>query len=119
MNDNYGHQAGDKALKKAASIFKKFVRKTDIIGRWAGDEFVIGLIDADEKNAIKIVEKIRDSLKKTKIRGQKLSASFGIITVSNEKIKRNLLNLNSLVKKADKAMYEVKKKSKGFVAIYQ
>jgi len=80
---------------------------------------VIGLVDADEKIAIKITEKIRENLKKTKIRGQKLSASFGIITVSNEKIKRSLLNLYNLIKKADKAMYEVKKKSKGFVAIYQ
>jgi diguanylate cyclase (GGDEF)-like protein len=119
INDNYGHQAGDRALKIAANIFKKSVRKIDIIGRWGGDEFVIGLVDADEKIAIKIDEKIREKLKKTKIRGQKLSASFGIITVSNEKIKRNLLNLYNLIKKADKAMYEVKKKSKGFVAIYQ
>jgi len=119
INDNYGHQVGDKVLKIAANIFKKSVRKIDIIGRWGGDEFVIGLIDADEKIAIKIAEKIRENLKKTKIRGQKLSASFGIITVSNEKIKRSLLNLYNLIKKADKAMYEVKKKSKGFVAIYQ
>jgi len=57
MNDNYGHQAGDRALKKAASIFKKSVRKTDIIGRWAGDEFVIGLIDADEKMSLKLLRR--------------------------------------------------------------
>jgi len=119
INDDNGHQAGDRVLKMAANIFKKSVRKIDIVGRWAGDEFVIGLIDADEKIAIKIAKKIRKNLKKTKIRGRKLSASFGVITVSNGEIKRNLLNLNSLVKKADKAMYEVKKKNKGFVAIYQ
>lgn len=119
INDEYGHRAGDRALKNAANVFKNSIRDLDIVARWGGDEFVIGLVGANKNEALKIAEKIRRKLKSIKINSQNLSASFGVITALSEKPKKNIFNLYELIEKADMAMYDVKKnKGKDFVAVY-
>lgn len=49
INDEYGHKAGDKALKMAATVFKKSLRDLDLAARWGGDEFIIGLLELMKK----------------------------------------------------------------------
>jgi diguanylate cyclase (GGDEF)-like protein len=49
VNDAFGHDMGDKLLKKAASIIKKSCRSEDIIARWGGDEFSIVLNSTGER----------------------------------------------------------------------
>ena len=118
INDEYGHKAGDRVLKAAAQIFKNSIRHFDIIGRWGGDEFVIGLVGVGEKEALKVAKKMKRNLKMTKINGFNLSASFGIITAVNKQ-RKNILNLYELIEKADMAMYEAKKnKRKGLIIIH-
>ena len=51
VNDVYGHQAGDVALKTVARILKDNVREVDIVGRYGGEEMVIGLIGANINDA--------------------------------------------------------------------
>lgn len=119
INDGHGHRAGDRALKNAANVFKNSIRDFDIAARWGGDEFVIGLVGVNSKEALKIAEKIRRKLKSIKINSQNLSASFGIAAVLSEKPKKNILNLYELIEKADMTMYDAKKnKGKDFVAVY-
>src|SRR3989338_5818786 len=118
INDEYGHKAGDEALKTAAQIFKNSIRHFDIIGRWGGDEFVIGLVCVGEKEALKVAKKMKGILKLTKINGFGLSASFGIITAINKQ-RENILNLYELIERADMAMYEAKKnKGKGLIIVH-
>jgi diguanylate cyclase (GGDEF)-like protein len=134
INNEYGHKFGDKALKAIARIFRDSVRDLDIVARWGGDEFVIGLAGADEKSAYNIAEKLKNRVKTIKIKNIQLSASFGIISYRHKnrvphyspgyskkhQTKEKILNqLYQLIEKADMTMYEAKKrKGKGSVVVY-
>lgn len=134
INNEYGHKVGDQALKTTAKIFRDSVRNLDIVARWGGDEFVIGLAGADEKSAFKIAEKLKEELKLIKIKSRKLSASFGIVSYHHKnksprfsaeyskksRAKEKILNqLYALIEKADMTMYEAKKKKgKNSVVVY-
>lgn len=108
INDKYGHKIGDKALKLTAKVFRDSMREYDIVARWGGDEFVIGLVGLDEGNTVKIAKKLEEKMKTIKIKGRSLSASFGVVSAISEK--EEILNLYKLIEKADLAMYESKKK---------
>lgn len=115
INDEYGHDAGDKAIKTSSDIFNNIVRNFDLVSRWGGDEFVIGLLGAEEKEALKIANKIRLKLKSIKIGNFNMSASFGVISADKNKN----ADILGLIEMADKAMYEAKKnKGKDFVVAY-
>ncbi len=134
INNEYGHKFGDKVLKTAAKIFRDSVRDLDIVGRWGGDEFVIGLAGANEKTAYDIAEKLKNSLKTVKIKNRQMSASFGIVgyhkksqlsrlsSASSKKrqAEEKVLNqLYELIERADMTMYEAKKKKgKNSVVVY-
>ncbi|MEK7574148.1 MAG: GGDEF domain-containing protein [Patescibacteria group bacterium] len=134
INNEYGHKAGDKALKMTAEILKYSVRDSDIVARWGGDEFVIGLAGADESRAFKTAEKLRKKLRTLKIDDKKLTASFGIVSYHQKGIanrfspesskkyenKEKILGqLYELIEKADMTMYEAKKKKgKSSIVIY-
>lgn len=59
VNDTYGHLNGDKVLKNLARLFKRRFRKTDVVGRYGGEEFAIILPNADGASAQKILDKMR------------------------------------------------------------
>ncbi|MCK4386652.1 MAG: GGDEF domain-containing protein [Candidatus Pacebacteria bacterium] len=110
INDTNGHEVGDQALVKAAQLFKSSVRKFDIVARWGGDEFVIGLLGVDIAMATNIVENIRKKLQLLKAGGQKLSASFGVVDMTEYCSKHDKkCDIEKLIDKADKAMYKAKK----------
>lgn len=115
INDEYGHDAGDKAIKSSSDIFTNTVRNFDLVSRWGGDEFVVGLLGAGEKEALRIANKIRLKLKSIKIGNFNMSASFGVISADKNKN----ADILELIEMADKAMYEAKKnKGKDFVVAY-
>jgi len=122
VNDRYGHKAGDKYIKISADIFKKTLRDIDIIGRWGGDEFVVGLINTDIYEAKKVAKKIKIALSQVKLKGAlrvKLSASFGVVAVKNQEGKING-DVFKLLEKSDRAMYEAKKKPrKGTIVVFE
>jgi len=108
INDNFGHEEGDKILKEVASILKENFRKSDFIIRYGGDEFII-LIDL-QNDHISNIKKIIDSLRKRiedKLNKYNLSFSYGIAIYP-----KDAKNLSTLLKKADTRMYEEKKKRK-------
>ena len=59
VNDTYGHAAGDSAIKGLARLLQQRLRKSDIIGRYGGDEFVALLIDCEAEQALEIMDEIR------------------------------------------------------------
>lgn len=59
INDTFGHAAGDSALKGLARLLQQRLRKSDIIGRYGGDEFVALLLDCDAEQALRIIDEIR------------------------------------------------------------
>jgi diguanylate cyclase (GGDEF)-like protein len=111
INDTYGHQKGDLVLSGISSIIAAKIRLNDLAARYGGEEFVVIIPEISSGNSLNIAEKIRkqiesDSLKKT---GIKVTVSIGSAT------KKKNDTPESLIKKADKALYEAKKSGKNRV----
>ncbi len=103
INDTYGHDIGDKTLIKIADILKSYTRKTDIVGRWGGEEFLIVCSETRMKNAYHLAETLRRVIDNTDfINVGHISASFGIAQIENN------IQLHDLVKHADIALYNAK-----------
>lgn len=114
LNDTYGHDAGDRALKKVAALLKKNLRLQDIIGRLGGEEFVVALLGTRAETAHMVAERIRWDIHHGRFvakgrRGIHVTASIGIAAHNGER------DLNELIHNADEAMYRAKKKGKNRV----
>lgn len=109
INDKFGHHEGDRALTEAAHIIKRTLRKSDLIARMGGDEFVALLTRGNELFEIdRISQRINAALRKRNILGQgyELSMSFGFAQYEPE----SGTTLEDLIIKADRMMYEGKRK---------
>ena len=105
INDNYGHQQGDRALRILAEVFKRDVRDYDTVVRYAGDEFFIILPDTTNQKALETVNRIkraaRDAIFEIAAgRRVSLSASFGVATFPGD-----AKEPDGLIAVADRAMY--------------
>jgi diguanylate cyclase (GGDEF)-like protein len=113
INDNYGHDEGDEAIKKTAEILEKTFRGTDIIARLGGDEFTIFSIDVTQRISEEIQARLKkhtDAYNKSSQKPYQLSMSFGAIPFNH-----NTENsLEELMAQADHLLYEQKKKKKSF-----
>lgn len=113
INDGYGHLAGDEVLKEIVKRCKLVLRESDIIARYAGDEF-IGLVEINNNRETihRILNKIMIAMEIPLIFDNKVlsfSISVGAIIVDKETD-----SLNDSIKKIDEAMYKAKEeKEKG------
>ncbi|MBY0754309.1 diguanylate cyclase [Clostridium sardiniense] len=118
-NDLYGHQEGDKVLRKIGDMLKEATRESDIVARYGGEEFSIILPNTDENEATDIAEHIRSNIESTYFEGQEnqpngnLTVSIGI-SVFPDKVKSDV----ELVKSADDALYRAKFFNKNRVESY-
>lgn len=80
INDTYGHERGDELLIKIASVLKQCFRKSDIVSRWGGDEFIILLPLTDYSIAEKIAGRIEKTCSQYSSEDMPLSISLGIST---------------------------------------
>ena len=62
VNDTYGHPVGDQVIRSLAWLLKQRLRKTDIIGRYGGEEFLVGLVGRRHSRPCKIMDKILQGL---------------------------------------------------------
>ena len=106
VNDQFGHNAGDKALQIVAKMMSKHIRKTDFLFRIGGEEFVLLLPKTTLQNAQPLVEKIRSSVGSSSFHFKKervdISLSAGLTTIVSTD------NAESIYERADKALYEAK-----------
>ncbi|MCG8540617.1 MAG: diguanylate cyclase [Clostridia bacterium] len=115
VNDFYGHRKGDEVLGAIGNIIKSNLRKTDLVGRYGGEEFIIILPETDVNDAYIACEKLRGIIENSEIlgRGRALTMSFGIscypIHGSSEE---------ELVEKADQALYKSKKSGRNKTTIW-
>lgn len=108
INDTYGHLAGDIVLKKVANVLTKMIREIDIVARYGGDEFLILLLNTEEKQAIKMSERIRKAVEVMEFeldgKGIPVTLSLGIATTPREGGMKD-----ELIELADKALYYAKR----------
>ncbi|EDM24163.1 GGDEF domain-containing protein [Caminibacter mediatlanticus] len=110
INDQFGHIVGDFVLIKICEIVKSLIRKTDKLYRYEGDEFIIVFNRSTILNAQRSIERIIDKISKTRLKYKEnlieVSVSAGL--TSHKKGD----TLESLIKRADEALYKVKNSTK-------
>lgn len=103
INDKLGHEAGDIVLEKVVEVIKKRIRRTDVLSRWGGDEFIILLPDTNKSNAVKLAESIKIEINNLVIENlEKVTASIGVSSYYYGD------NIEESIKKVDDLMYEAK-----------
>jgi diguanylate cyclase (GGDEF)-like protein len=104
VNDTFGHDKGDEALKILADIIKNISRKGDIVSRIGGEEFLLVLPHEDSQSALKIAERLRTTVETTQME------TIGFITVSIgiATWPTHSNNIDQVYKCADKALYHAK-----------
>lgn len=106
VNDTHGHSMGDKALKEAANVIAQCIRQTDMCFRYGGEEFLVLLSNAHQGGAIRIAERIRESI--AQLRFQSPKGDFGISASIGTATLRHNETCDQLLERADQAMYTAK-----------
>lgn len=118
INDTLGHQMGDKTLVDTAEILKNSFRKTDIIGRLGGDEFIVLMCNVESLEDVKAAaKKLIAHLNRVYGEGENQVRTTASIGISLSPLHGR--TFEALYSKADKALYGVKHKNKNGFAFFQ
>jgi diguanylate cyclase (GGDEF)-like protein/PAS domain S-box-containing protein len=112
VNDVYGHQAGDDAIKCVAALLKSNSRPGDLVARYGGEEFVMLFADCDNATATRRTEQIRRALSQIaqpRLEGRTVTASFGVTEIQPGDTAETML------RRADRALLEAKGKGRNCV----
>ena len=108
INDDFGHEAGNRAIRLVADGLLRVTRSTDIVARYGGDEFMVYLGDADQYAADEVAQRMRNVIYSTTLEvGDtmvRVSISAGVASFP-----LNGKNVEALITAADRAMYKDKK----------
>ncbi|MDJ0806066.1 MAG: GGDEF domain-containing protein [Gammaproteobacteria bacterium] len=110
INDRFGHQAGDRALKVIAASLKKRVRETDFIARYGGEEFVTLLCGANQDEALQVAEEMRQSVMQCAFHSGNKAVPVTISCGLSHFIEGD--QVEDVFKRADAALYQAKRKGK-------
>lgn len=110
INDENGHLVGDTVLKHIADIVRQRMRKSDIVARWGGEEFLILMPDTDLDEAISLAEMLRKAIDAEEFEGiGNVTCSFGVSVLEEGEDGEELL------KRADERLYEAKENGRNKV----
>ena len=120
INDTYGHSAGDKVLVEIVNRMKSALRPYDVIGRYGGEEFVVGISKTDSKINRVIAERLRTCIceRPFQIEDRKIDVSVSLGVVGFMPSRDNDINdlLEAMIKAADIALYKAKEAGRNRVA---
>jgi len=107
MNDRFGHQAGDIALKETGQVLTRTFRGSDIVARIGGDEFAVLAVPADVVEPLELMARFEENIRQhnlTKKSSYRFTISMGVA----EYDRRKDASVEELLKRADRAMYRRK-----------
>lgn len=115
VNDTYGHDAGDVVLSQLGDLIRVEVRNLDVVGRYGGEEIVVGLAGADADDAMRVGEKLRQRIadhnfKLARQKALQVTVSIGVAELTTE-------TLEVVLKRADSALYEAKEAGRNRVIL--
>lgn len=118
LNDTYGHEVGDVALKNVANRLSQHIRSGDIVARWGGEEFLLFLPETSLEEAFHLAERLRLSIGQDSIETElgeiSVTASLGIVQRTKHQNR-----IEPLIDNADKALYEAKRSGKNCSVIFE
>jgi diguanylate cyclase (GGDEF)-like protein len=107
LNDTFGHQEGDRALRRLAGLLMESLRSSDLAGRMGGDEFAAYLVEADEEAGARLLARLNDRVDELIAAGELPPAcgfSAGVATFPEE-----ATDADALFRLADRRLYEAKR----------
>ncbi|WP_025270441.1 diguanylate cyclase [Hippea sp. KM1] len=118
INDEYGHETGDKVLKHIANSLRSMLRDSDLVVRFGGEEFIIILPDTTKTDSIKVAEKLRKAIEGSPFSinddsSLNITVSFGVASYPDDS-KR----FKQLIQMADKALYSAKNSGRNRTIAY-
>jgi len=116
INDTYGHDIGDIVLQEISNVLLQITRKTDVVSRWGGEEFMILLPETSLENTVITADLIRKKIKDIKFDKIKrpITISLGVDIfddINNTK--------DNIIKNVDLALYKAKRNGKNRIEIYE
>lgn len=110
VNDQHGHLAGDQVLIQVAKLIQHSVRKTDIVGRYGGEEFLVILQDSSAAEGSKVAEKIRIAIQDAVFDADlKVTISGGVAEYKDQSIEK-------LLEDADNYLYDAKRNGRNIIS---
>jgi diguanylate cyclase (GGDEF)-like protein len=111
LNDTYGHETGDRALRVFAQTLRTCVRASDLVARHGGEEFAIALPDCSAEDALSILETLRVQIERSAAQAglPQFTASFGVVEIGPDE------DLPSALGRADQALFEAKRSGRNRV----
>jgi two-component system, cell cycle response regulator len=118
INDTHGHQAGDTILQQCSQIMTHLLRRSDVLGRIGGEEFLILLPDTDGKGGVRIAERLRQRIENASFMYGDVqipvTVSLGVYYSTDPLV----LGVDELVQRADAALYEAKESGRNRIAYH-
>ncbi len=113
LNDRFGHETGDRALRVFAETLRDAVRSEDLTCRFGGEEFVVLLPGIETHEAVEIMERVREALAGTTRRGDvpSFTASYGIAESTSA------TDFDDLLYRADQALFTAKEAGRDCICI--
>lgn len=111
INDTHGHTVGDEVLKKVAHRLRESIRHPDMVGRYGGEEFLILLPSSDLKAASEQAERLCNQVRETQyeVKGRSIRVT---LSIGVAQLQIGIDTWDSLLNRADSAMYEAKKRGR-------
>ena len=117
VNDTFGHAVGDQMLQRVTEVACTELRSADVIGRYGGEEFVILLPMTTTQDALPLAERIRAGVAAIRVLTEKRDASVTLSIGIAETKHTSGESLDSILIRADKAMYAAKKAGRNCTVI--
>ena len=118
INDNYGHIVGDKILIMLAGTLKDLARKSDIVVRFGGEEFIILLPQTEISEAKAIAERVRLAIEKCFLSLDNGEHIHITISIGISQSLQDDTKIDTIIQRADKGLYLSKEKGRNCINIY-
>ncbi len=110
INDNFGHDTGDRVLVQLADLLEKNIRETDMVARWGGEEFLFLLVNSDVNEAETCIEKLMTVIREHDFGlGERVTCSFGLTCLMKED------TWDTVISRADMLLYQAKNRGRNQV----
>jgi diguanylate cyclase (GGDEF)-like protein len=117
VNDSYGHLHGDYVLWQTAQLLRSCIRKPDIAGRYGGEEFGVIIINASKRDSLTTAERVRSSIAEYQFENDGIQNRISV-SIGMSEYPADGQDTNTLVQRADEAMYAVKRQGGNAVISY-